>query len=110
MNRLNSEPTRIYKTEVLKLIGTYHWLAGHQKKAKNYWNESIKEAKRKGSSTELARTYMEIGKRFLKPNSKYRMLNGITAEDYLEKAKVMFEKMDLQWDLDELEKVQAAMH
>jgi len=32
-------------------------------------------------------------------------LNGITAEEYLEKPRVMFEEMDLQWDLEQLEKV-----
>jgi len=38
-------------------------------------------------------------------NSKYKDLKGITAEEYLKKARNMFEEMDLQWDLDELEKV-----
>ncbi len=37
--------------------------------------------------------------------SKYKELDGIKAEDYLEKARVMFEEMDLQWELDELEKL-----
>jgi hypothetical protein len=32
-------------------------------------------------------------------------MDGIKAWDYLEKARVMFEEMDLQWDLDELEKL-----
>jgi len=31
--------------------------------------------------------------------------NNITAEEYLEKARVMFEEMDLQWDLEQLKKV-----
>jgi hypothetical protein len=48
---------------------------------------------------------MEIGKRFLEEKSKYKELNGISAEEYLEKAKTMFQEMDLQWDLDELDKV-----
>jgi len=33
------------------------------------------------------------------------MLNGIKAEDYLEKARVLFKEMDLHWDLDELDRV-----
>ena len=48
---------------------------------------------------------MEIGKRFLAEKSKYKELNGISAEDYLEKARAMFLEMDLQWDLDELDKI-----
>ena len=48
---------------------------------------------------------MEVGKRLLEANSKYKELNGISAEEYLEKAETMFEEMDLQWDLDELDKV-----
>ncbi len=32
-------------------------------------------------------------------------LNGISAEEYLERARSMFEEMDLQWDLDELDRV-----
>jgi len=50
---------------------------------------------------------MEIGKRFLEENSKYKKLNGLSAEEYLEKARTMFQEMDLQWDLDELDKIAA---
>jgi hypothetical protein len=45
----------------------------------------------------------------LEPTSKYKELDGIKAEEYLEKARVMFEEMDLQWDLDELEKLKIQM-
>ena len=54
---------------------------------------------------ELSRAYYEVGKRLLEPKSKYKELDGIKAEEYLEKARVMFEEMDLQWDLNELEKL-----
>ena len=52
---------------------------------------------------ELSRTYFEIGKRLSEPNSPYRELNGVSAAEYLNKAKTMFEEMDLQWDLEQLE-------
>ena len=42
------------------------------------------------------------GKRLSKPNSPYRELNGVSAAEYLNKAKTMFEEMDLQWDLEQL--------
>jgi len=60
-----------------------------------------------GARPDLSRTYFEVGKRLLEPGSKYKTLNGITAEEYLDKAKSMFEEMDLKWDLDELDKVMA---
>ena len=67
-----------------------------------------KEGERLGARLELSRTYMEVGKHFLEPNSKYKEINGITVEEYLEKASTMFEEIHLQWDLDELEKVLAS--
>jgi hypothetical protein len=39
---------------------------------------------------ELSRTYFEIGKRLSEPNSPYQELNGISAAEYLNKAKTMF--------------------
>ena len=50
---------------------------------------------------------MEVGKRLLEPDSKYKELNEISPEEYLEKARTMFVDMDLQWDLDELERISA---
>ena len=52
---------------------------------------------------------MEIGKRLLDENGKYSELNGISAEEYKEKARTMFQEMDLQWDLDELDKIAATI-
>jgi hypothetical protein len=76
-----------------------------QKKAIKWWRRTIEEGERLGARPDLARTYMEIGKRFLEEKSKYKELNGITAEEYLKKARVMFQEMELQWDLDELDKI-----
>ena len=49
---------------------------------------------------------MEISRRFLEEKSKYKKLNGISAKEYLEKAREMFQEMDLKWDLDELERIE----
>ena len=46
---------------------------------------------------------MEIGKRFLEEKSRFKELNGIRAKEYPEKSRTMFEEMDLQWDLDQLD-------
>jgi len=93
------------KTEALKLMGVYYWLIGKQRKAMRWWRKSIQEGQRLNDRLELSRTYFDVGKRLLEPKSKYKELDGIKAWDYLEKARVMFEEMDLQWDLDELEKL-----
>jgi hypothetical protein len=95
----------LIRTEALKLMGSYYWLISKQKKALKWWNKSIEAGECIGDRIELSRTYMEVGKRLLEPKSKYKNLNGIKAEEYLSKAKTMFKEMDLQWDLDELEKL-----
>ena len=86
-------------------MGVYYWIIGKQRKAMKWWRKGIQEGTRLNDRLELSRTYYEVGKRLLEPKSKHKELDGIKAEEYLEKAKVMFEEMDLQWDLDELEKL-----
>ncbi|MCB2221999.1 MAG: AAA family ATPase [Bacteroidetes bacterium] len=53
---------------------------------------------------ELSRAYFETGKFLSDPNNKSKELNGHNASHYLEKAKTLFEEMDLQWDLEEYNK------
>ena len=96
------------RTEACKLMGRYYWLTNQYGKALKWWNKSINEGESLGAKIELSRTYFEVGKSLLEPNSKYKELNSITAEEYLDKAKTIFEEMDLPWDLDELDKVIAA--
>jgi tetratricopeptide (TPR) repeat protein len=93
------------KTEALKMMGVYYWIIGKQRKAIKWWRNSIREGQRTKHRPELSRTYFEVGKRLLEPKSKYKELDGIKADEYLEKARAMFVEMDLQWDLDELEKL-----
>ena len=86
-------------------MGVYYWITKRQKKALKWWSRSIKEGEHLGARLDLSRTYFEVGKRLLEEDSKHKVLNGIKAEEYLEKARVLFEEMGLQWDLDELSKV-----
>ncbi len=95
------------RIEIYKLMGTYYWLINKQKKALKWWDRSIKFGEESGGRLELSRTFMEVGKRLLEPKSKYDKLNDVTAEEYLDKARTMFEEMDLQWDLNELEKAKS---
>ncbi|MBT3227045.1 MAG: AAA family ATPase [Deltaproteobacteria bacterium] len=98
------------KVEVFRLTGSYYWLLGKQKKALKWFAKSIKQGERQGARPDLARTYFEVGKQLSDSKSKYKQLNGVTAEEYLEKARVLFEEMDLEWDLEQLEKVKATSH
>jgi len=89
-------------------MGSYYWLVGRHNRAIRWWNRAIKEGERLGARPDLARTYMEIGKRFLEKDSRYKELNGISPQGYLEKARTMFHEIDLQWDLDELDRIVAS--
>jgi tetratricopeptide (TPR) repeat protein len=93
------------RTESYKLTGVYYWLINRQKKALKWWYKAIREGERLDARLGLSRTYFEVGKRLLEIESKYKMLNGIEAESYLEKSRVLFEEMHLQWDLDNLGRV-----
>ena len=101
----NSKKVAYYCTDVLKVMGTFYWLISKQKKAIRYWDKSIKKGEKLGAKLELSRTYMEVGRRLREPQSQYRCLNGISAERYLEKGKNMIEEMNIQWDLDELDRI-----
>lgn len=94
-----------HRTESYKLRGVYYWLINKQKKALKWWHKAIEEGERLGARVELSRAYFEIGKRLLEPKSNYGMLDGIKADDYLQRARVLFEEMDLQWDLNEFSRV-----
>ena len=48
-----------------------------------------------------------MGKRLLEPQSKYKELNDLSANEYLDKAEKLFREMDLEWDLEQLERVRA---
>lgn len=95
------------RIEVFKLLGVYDWLVGKRRKALNWWDKGIRAGLQLGARPELARTYMEVGRRLLGKESRIEELNGISAEEYLKKAEHLFKEMGLQWDLRELEKVRA---
>ncbi len=98
------------RVEALRLLGTHFWLTKKFRKALKWWAASVETGERLKMMLDLPRTYFEIGKRLSEPNSPYRELNGISAAEYLSKAKKMFEEMDLQWDLEQLEHLIAGRH
>ena len=95
--------------ESYRLCALYYWLINKQKKAYKWFDKSIKEGERMEARLDLSRTYFEVGKRLLEPQSQYKQLNGISAEEYLEKARILFEEMDLKWDLEQLSKLKAGI-
>jgi hypothetical protein len=103
----NSKKCAFGRSGALSFVARYQWLNGKQNKAVKFWKKAIEEGGRLGARPDLARTYMGIGKRFLEEKSKYEELNGIKAKEYLEKARTMFKEMDLQFDLDKLDKIAA---
>jgi len=94
-----------HRTESYKLRGVYYWLIDKQKEALKWWHKAIEEGERLGARLELSRAYFEIGKRLLESKGAYQMLDGLRADEYLQRARVLFEEMDLQWDLNELSRV-----
>jgi hypothetical protein len=94
-----------YRTKIYRLMGDYHWVIKKQSKALKWWRKAIKEGTRLGARPDLSRTYFEVGKRLLEPQSKYWELDGIDAMVYLEKARDMFKEMDLLYDLEKLEEI-----
>ena len=105
----NLKNMTFYSILSLNLFSRYYWLIDQQGKAIKLWKKAIDRAKDFGvEGPDLARTYMEIGRRLLEKKSKFKELNGIKAEEYFEKAREMFEKMDMQLDLDELERITSA--
>jgi len=98
------------RVEAKRYMGTFHWLTGKKRDALKWWRLSIETGEAFNMKPELSRTYLEIGKRLSETNSPYRELNRISAVEYLNKARTMFEEMDLQWDLEQLENLIAGHH
>ena len=92
------------RVEAYGYMAKYFWLTKKYKKALKYFDKAIKEGERLGANLELSRIYFEVGKKLSKAKLNQDQLNGISAIEYIEKAKSMFEEMDLQWDLDRLER------
>jgi hypothetical protein len=49
-------------TEALKLMGSFWWHAGSQRRALAYWKRSIREGERLGAKVELAHSLVDAGK------------------------------------------------
>lgn len=105
----NSNKFAFDRIELFRLMGLYYWLVGKKKKALGFWNKGIKAAERLGERVELARIHLEIGRRFREAESRDLKLNSVKADEYLEKAKLLFEEMSLVQDLEKLAEINTSL-
>jgi tetratricopeptide (TPR) repeat protein len=91
-------------TEAYLLRSRMFYLKENFKKALKNLSLAISTGEKYNGRLELSRAYFETGKFLSDPNNKFTQLNGISAAEYLNKARTLFEEMDLQWDLAKLER------
>jgi len=101
----NAKKYAANKTEVFRYKGVYYWLVGKQKNAIRWWRKSINIGRELQALPELARTYMEIGKRLMEKKSKFNEIDGKENKWYLNESEKIFKKLNLEWDIEELSKV-----
>lgn len=83
------------QVETFRLMGIYYWLTGKPKAALKWWQQSINTGERLNALPELARTYLEVGKKL--QGGKFFQFNGITSEGYIEKARTIFEQIGIPY-------------
>ena len=90
--------------EAWRLKAMVYRQLGKMNSALKCFSKSIQLGQKYNCSLELSRTYFEAGKFLQDSDSKRNTILGFSANEYLLKAKSLFEEMDLQWDLKEYER------
>jgi len=103
----NSVRYAYLRTRIQKLMGDYYWLVDKQRMSFKWWGKAIQEGEHLGARVDLSRTYLEVGQRLMEDGCKYQEFRGTNAKGYLTKAEELFREMDLQNDLEKLERVRA---
>jgi hypothetical protein len=93
------------KPEVDRFTGTYYQLINKHQRALRHFQRSIEYAQHLEALPELGRAYLETAKFLLKSPVKF---NNIDAAGCFSKAEIIFIKLNLQWDLDELNRIRNA--
>ena len=88
--------------ESKRIMGNALWMTGKKKQALKFYQESIVAGERVNGRLELSRTFYELGKRLLS-NGASRKVNGLSGQEYIDKASQLFTEMNLAYDLKELE-------
>jgi len=95
-----------HRTDFYRLSGTCYWTMKKQKKAFRKWHQAIHEGECLGARPQLARLYFEIG-RCLLEDGQYTKLDDLAGEEYLDKARALFEEMKMGPSLAEVDRVLA---
>jgi serine/threonine protein kinase len=103
----NAKKYAANKTEVFRYRGVYYWLVRKQKKAVKWWGKSINVGRELKALPELARTYMEIGKRLMEKKSKFNEIENKDYKWYLNESEKIFKKLNLEWDIEEISKLRS---
>jgi hypothetical protein len=90
------------RTEAFRLTGCYYDLIGKKRKALAWYRKGVRVGKALGATPELARLYMHLGLFLLKQNIDRK--DRTMTNDCLEKARFLFNKMNLEWDLAQIER------
>jgi tetratricopeptide (TPR) repeat protein len=94
-----------HRTDSYGLMGAYYWMIDKQGRALRWWHRAIEEGEHLGARPQLARLYFEVGRCLLKEKGKYMKLDGLKAEEYLNKARALFEEMKMESSLEEIDRV-----
>ncbi len=91
------------KPEINRYIGRYYHHKHEYFKAVKYLNRSIEYSKHLGALPELARGYLELGT--VLSQSKIDSSDSMI-EIYFNKSRDIFTKLNLNWDLDEMNRIE----
>jgi tetratricopeptide (TPR) repeat protein len=92
----------LYRTEAYKLMGVYNWLILDQKSAFKWWHKAISEGERLGARPQMSRIYAEMGIRLSAVKGESSGPDGNKAQEFIQKARTMFQELGLSDDLEDL--------
>jgi class 3 adenylate cyclase/tetratricopeptide (TPR) repeat protein/ribosomal protein L40E len=99
-----SQKAALCRTDAYRLMGVYQWLNRDQKSAFDWWRKAISEGERLGARPQIARTYAEMGKRLTAAGIESEP-DGRRSQEFLLKARTMFQELRLSHDLEDLNSV-----
>jgi class 3 adenylate cyclase/tetratricopeptide (TPR) repeat protein len=82
------------RAEIHRLAGRVEWLLGRQRRALDLWARGVAQAERMGARPELARTFLEVGRRLGEERSQVSALLGSPA-DYVRRAESLLAEIGL---------------
>jgi tetratricopeptide (TPR) repeat protein len=85
-----------HRTDSYRLAGAYYWTINRHEKALRWWHRAVQEGERLGARPQLARLYSEVGGYLLEEKGKHMKLDGLQGEEYLKKARALFEEMKME--------------